>query len=143
MIDKDLEAKLEKIDITGPAPIKDPERQYYFIKKCRKYVKEKSEELGRPLTACSRTFGCQMNARDSEKLSGILREAGYVETESEDADFVIYNTCTVRENANLRVYGRLGVLHGYKKKNPNMKIALCGWLSHLFSNSQMSFRGLF
>ncbi len=67
-----------------------------------------------------------MNARDSEKLSGILREAGYVETESEDADFVIYNTCTVRENANLRVYGRLGVLHGYKKKNPNMKIALCG-----------------
>ena len=126
MIDKDLEAKLEKIDITGPAPIKDPERQYYFIKKCRKYVKEKSEELGRPLTACSRTFGCQMNARDSEKLSGILREAGYVETESEDADFVIYNTCTVRENANLRVYGRLGVLHGYKKKNPNMKIALCG-----------------
>ena len=126
MIDKDLEAKLEKIDITGPAPIKDPERQYYFIKKCRKYVKEKSEELGRPLTACSRTFGCQMNARDSEKLSGILREAGYVETENEDADFVIYNTCTVRENANLRVYGRLGVLHGYKKKNPNMKIALCG-----------------
>ena len=67
-----------------------------------------------------------MNARDSEKLSGILREAGYVETESEDADFVIYNTCTVRENANLRVYGRLGVLHGYKKKNPHMKIALCG-----------------
>ena len=66
------------------------------------------------------------DARDSEKLSGILREAGYVETESEDADFVIYNTCTVRENANLRVYGRLGVLHGYKKKNPNMKIALCG-----------------
>jgi tRNA-2-methylthio-N6-dimethylallyladenosine synthase len=67
-----------------------------------------------------------MNARDSEKLAGILREVGYVETQSEEADFVIYNTCTVRENANLRVYGRLGVLHGYKKKNPHMKIALCG-----------------
>lgn len=67
-----------------------------------------------------------MNARDSEKLAGILREVGYVETENEEADFVIYNTCTVRENANLRVYGRLGVLHGYKKKNPHMKIALCG-----------------
>ena len=114
------------IDLNRPAPITEPERQYYFIKKVQEYVKAQSEKLGRPLTANITTFGCQMNARDSEKLSGILREAGYVETESEDADFVIYNTCTVRENANLRVYGRLGVLHGYKKKNPNMKIALCG-----------------
>ena len=114
------------IDLNRPAPTTEPERQYYFIKKVQEYVKAQSEKLGRPLTANITTFGCQMNARDSEKLSGILREAGYVETESEDADFVIYNTCTVRENANLRVYGRLGVLHGYKKKNPHMKIALCG-----------------
>ena len=114
------------IDLNRPAPTTEPERQYYFIKKVQEYVKAQSEKLGRPLTANITTFGCQMNARDSEKLSGILREAGYVETESEDADFVIYNTCTVRENANLRVYGRLGVLHGYKKKNPNMKIALYG-----------------
>ena len=114
------------IDLNRPAPTTEPERQYYFIKKVQEYVKAQSEKLGRPLTANITTFGCQMNARDSEKLSGILREAVYVETESEDADFVIYNTCTVRENANLRVYGRLGVLHGYKKKNPNMKIALCG-----------------
>ena len=114
------------IDLNRPAPTTEPERQYYFIKKVQEYVKAQSEKLGRPLTANITTFGCQMNARDSEKLSGILREAGYVETESEDADFIIYNTCTVRENANLRVYGRLGVLHGYKKKNPNMKIALCG-----------------
>ena len=114
------------IDLNRPAPTTEPERQYYFIKKVQEYVKAQSEKLGRPLTANITTFGCQMNARDSEKLSGILREAGCVETESEDADFVIYNTCTVRENANLRVYGRLGVLHGYKKKNPNMKIALCG-----------------
>lgn len=114
------------IDLNRPAPTTEPERQYYFIKKVQEYVKSQSEKLGRSLTANITTFGCQMNARDSEKLSGILREAGYVETESEDADFVIYNTCTVRENANLRVYGRLGVLHGYKKKNPNMKIALCG-----------------
>jgi tRNA-2-methylthio-N6-dimethylallyladenosine synthase len=117
---------MEMIDLNRPAPTTEPERQYYFIKKVQEYVKAQSEKLGRPLTANITTFGCQMNARDSEKLSGILREAGYVETENEDADFVIYNTCTVRENANLRVYGRLGVLHGYKKKNPNMKIALCG-----------------
>ena len=120
------EISLDLVDIDVKAPEFEPNRQFYFMAKARDYVKRKSAELGRPMTFFTQTFGCQMNARDSEKLSGILREAGYVETESEDADFVIYNTCTVRENANLRVYGRLGVLHGYKKKNPNMKIALCG-----------------
>ena len=67
-----------------------------------------------------------MNARDSEKLVGILEKVGYEIMEDENADFVIYNTCTVRDNANQRVYGRLGVLNGYKRKNPHMKIALCG-----------------
>ena len=57
---------------------------------------------------------------------GILEKVGYEIIEDENADFVIYNTCTVRDNANQRVYGRLGVLNGYKKKNPHMKIALCG-----------------
>ena len=104
----------------------ETKRQYEFMAKAREYVKKQSEELGRPLTYCVTTFGCQMNARDSEKLTGILEEIGYVAAEDEKADFVIYNTCTVRENANLRVYGRLGVLHGYKKKNKHMTIALCG-----------------
>ena len=85
-----------------------------------------SQELGRPLTYCSVCFGCQMNAKDSEKLEGILETIGYVRTDSEEADFLIMNTCTVRENANLRVYGRLGQLKKYKKKNPHMMIALCG-----------------
>ena len=67
-----------------------------------------------------------MNARDSEKLTGVLEEIGYQEIQEETADFVIYNTCTVRENANQRVYGRLGYLHSLKKKNPHMMIALCG-----------------
>ena len=75
---------------------------------------------------CIHTFGCQMNARDSEKLEGILETVGYHIVETEDADFVVYNTCTVRENANLRVYGRLGQLGKYKKKNPGMIISLCG-----------------
>ena len=104
----------------------ETKRQYEFMEKAKGYVKQQSEELGRPLTYCVTTFGCQMNARDSEKLTGILEEIGYVAAADEKADFVIYNTCTVRENANLRVYGRLGVLHGYKKKNPYMTIALCG-----------------
>lgn len=122
----DIEMLIEAQDLTLPPPEREPQRQYYFIKKCREIVKKKSEELGRPLYACSVCIGCQMNARDSEKLVGILERIGYVETDTEDADFVIYNTCTVRENANNKVYGRLGVLQNYKKKNPHMLIGLCG-----------------
>ncbi len=116
-----------KIDLSKEAPAAEPDRQYYFIAKAREYVKKQSEELGRPLTFCVTTFGCQMNARDSEKLSGILEQIGYVEeADEEKADFVIYNTCTVRENANQRVYGRLGQLNRVKKQNPHMMIGLCG-----------------
>ena len=123
----EFEKILENIDLNQPAPDEEIMRQYYFIKKCRESVSMLSEKLGRPLLACIKTFGCQMNSRDSEKLTGILEKIGYVETEEEEADFVIYNTCTVRENANLRVYGRLGYLHSLKKrKNPHMMIALCG-----------------
>lgn len=100
--------------------------QFDYIEKAKEYVKKESAHLGRPLTYCVHTFGCQMNARDSEKLVGILEQVGYVEGEDEHSDFVIYNTCTVRENANNKVYGRLGYLSNYKKKNPSMKIALCG-----------------
>lgn len=117
---------LDRADVNCTPPDFEPQRQYYFMAKCRQTVKSERERLGRPLYACTQTFGCQMNARDSEKLSGILRSIGFEETESEDADFVIYNTCTVRDNANQRVYGRLGVLNGYKKKNSEMKVALCG-----------------
>ena len=116
-----------EIDLTKEAPVTEPQRQYYYIAKAKQYVRELSEELGRPLKACITTFGCQMNAKDSEKLLGILEQMGYVEeTDESKADFVIYNTCTVRENANLRVYGRLGQLNRVKKKNPHMMIGLCG-----------------
>ena len=108
-------------------PSEEPARQYYFMDIAKKYVAELAEQKGAPLTFCVTTFGCQMNARDSEKLVGILEKIGYVEAPDEKADFVIYNTCTVRENANNKVYGRLGYLHGFKKKkNPHMLIGLCG-----------------
>lgn len=116
----------DNIDLTQNPPQEEPDRQYYYIAKARQYVQEKSRKKGRPLTFCVNTFGCQMNARDSEKLIGILEQIGYVKKETEDADFVIYNTCTVRENANNKVYGRLGYLHSQKKKNPDMMIGLCG-----------------
>ena len=117
---------LDRVDIHCIPPDFEPQRQYYFMAKCRQIVKSESERLGHPLYACTVTFGCQMNARDSEKLAGILERIGYVLTEDEDADFVIYNTCTVRDNANQRVYGRLGFLNSKKKQKPHMKIALCG-----------------
>ena len=119
--------ELLDIDITKEAPVQEPDRQYYYMAKARKYVAQKSEEIGRPLTFCVTTFGCQMNARDSEKLVGILEQIGYIEEPDEEkADFVIYNTCTVRENANKRVYGRLGQLGHMKKEKPYMFIGLCG-----------------
>lgn len=124
---QEIEEILEQMDLRQPAPETEPMRQYWFMKKARELVKEQSEKLGRPLTACTTTFGCQMNARDSEKLLGVLEQIGYQEeTNEEDADFVIYNTCTVRENANMRVYGRLGQLNRVKKQKPHMLIGLCG-----------------
>lgn len=72
-------------------------------------------------------MGCQMNAHDSEKLEGMLDEMGYERTQEEtEADFIIYNTCCVRENAELKVYGKLGWLKHYKKENPDAVVALCG-----------------
>ncbi|MBR6270730.1 MAG: tRNA (N6-isopentenyl adenosine(37)-C2)-methylthiotransferase MiaB [Lachnospiraceae bacterium] len=104
----------------------ESDRQKFYTDQLKALVSEKETALGRRLTFCVVTFGCQMNARDSEKLTGILTEAGYKETDSEQADFVLYNTCTVRENANERLYGRLGHLNHYKKSHPETVIAVCG-----------------
>ena len=120
------EIHLNKIDIAGGPPAEEPARPYYFMAKCQDWVREFEQKKGRRPTAFIQTFGCQMNARDSEKLLGILEEAGFVQGADENSDFVLYNTCTVRENANLKVYGRLGYLGGLKRKNPDMLIALCG-----------------
>lgn len=114
------------IENMAQIPEDETARQFYFMDKAKIYVEELAAKLGRKPTCCVNTFGCQMNARDSEKLVGILERVGYEIIEDENADFVIYNTCTVRDNANQKVYGRLGVLNGYKRKNPDMKIALCG-----------------
>lgn len=111
---------------TDTPPTEEPARQYYFMEIAKIYVQRLSAFKGFPLTFHVSTFGCQMNARDSEKLTGILEEIGYEKNDSEEADFVLYNTCTVRENANNKVYGRLGYLNGFRKKNPFMMIGLCG-----------------
>ena len=110
-------------EILISAPLNEPERQHYFIEKLKEYFTSSNDKK----KACVATFGCQMNARDSEKLTGILTDIGFDEGDKEEtADFVIFNTCTVRENANEHLYGRLGRLKQSKKNNPDMIIAVCG-----------------
>ncbi|WP_139904596.1 tRNA (N6-isopentenyl adenosine(37)-C2)-methylthiotransferase MiaB [Clostridium thermarum] len=73
------------------------------------------------------TWGCQMNEEDSEKLSGMLKNIGCIRTEvKEQADIIIFNTCAVRENAELKVFGNLGALKKLKEERPDLIIALCG-----------------
>ena len=106
--------------------IDETARQKEFIELARILTDQKSNLLGRPLTYCLTTFGCQMNEKQSEAVAGIMDEIGYHRQDNEEADVVIYNTCTVRENANLKVYGRLGHLHSLKDHNKDMKIILFG-----------------
>ncbi len=77
-----------------------------------------------------RTYGCQMNAHDSERISGVLDAAGYLPAEpGEEADLVVFNTCAVRENADNRLYGNLGHLAPRKQVQPGMQIAVGGCLA--------------
>ncbi|MEY4425157.1 MAG: hypothetical protein RJB56_784 [Actinomycetota bacterium] len=76
-----------------------------------------------------RTYGCQMNVHDSERLTGLLEGAGYVAGESGTADVVVFNTCAVRENADNKLYGNLGQLYTQKLENPNLQIAVGGCLA--------------
>ena len=97
------------------------------IKKIRAVNDKYTEETGKKKKYFILTMGCQMNAHDSEKLSFMLTDMGYEQTETEnEADFILYNTCCVRENAEEKVYGRLGYLKHYKESNKDITIALCG-----------------
>ncbi len=108
--------------------LKEALRQREYIEKMRSVLRDRTASFGRVPTYFIETLGCQMNAKDSEKFAGILEEIGYVKARGEfEADLVLYNTCTVRENANTKIYGHLGQLGAVKKReNPGMRIALCG-----------------
>jgi tRNA-2-methylthio-N6-dimethylallyladenosine synthase len=84
---------------------------------------------GAPRTYEVRTFGCQMNVHDSERLSGSLEAAGYIRAEAGQADVVVINTCAVRENADNKLYGNLGILASVKREHEGMQIAVGGCLA--------------
>ena len=81
------------------------------------------------LTYEVRTYGCQMNVHDSERISGLLESAGYIKAEDVDPDLVVFNTCAVRENADNKLYGNLGMMLPKKEANPNLQIAVGGCLA--------------
>lgn len=111
--------------ILADAPSEETARLSYFIEQDRTILRGLYPEK-QPAFA-STCMGCQSNNLISESLDGTLKAIGYVQTEVEqEADFVIFNTCTIRENANEHLYGRLGALKQPKLKNPDMIIAICG-----------------
>lgn len=118
-----MEVFVNKIDNANEI---EGKKQLNIINELRESYDIEYKRTGKRKTYHIVTFGCQMNSRDSEKISGILKQIGYIETDTEDADFVLYNTCTVRENANNRVYGRLGYVGRQKKKRSGMLVAICG-----------------
>ena len=89
-----------------------------------------------PRTYEVRTFGCQMNVHDSERMSGLLEANGYVRAaEGEEPDLVVFNTCAVRENASNRLYGHLGQLASVKRRHEGMQIAVGGCLAQKDQNT--------
>ena len=85
--------------------------------------------------AYTHTFGCQQNEADTERIRGMLHEMGYEMTDStEEADFILFNTCAVREHAEDRAFGNIGALSHLKKKRPDVVIALCGCMAQQEKN---------
>ncbi len=114
-------SKRENLIVT----VEEIKLQEMYIEKVAEKVKTKFV-TGKPMVNIT-TWGCQMNEHDSENIFGMLEKMGYGVTEEQsDADLIIYNTCAVRENAELKVYGNLHVLKKYKEKNPDLVIAVCG-----------------
>ncbi len=105
----------------------DINMQRELIRELRIINAQKEKLLGRKLRACVQTFGCQQNEADSEKLLGTALACGYEKCDNvEDADLIIYNTCAVREHAELRALSKTGQLKHLKEKNPDLLIGLWG-----------------
>ena len=112
-----------------PKYISDAEllSQWDYMKKVSAISADFQSIQGRPPSAYTKTFGCQQNENDTERINGMLEEMGYVFTDRpENADFILFNTCAVRDHAEQKVYGTVGSLASVKRARPDTVIALCG-----------------
>ena len=101
------------------------QQQRPYSEKVRQHYIDKKPDS--PPLACVRTFGCQQNVADSERIKGMLAEMGFGFTEQpEEADLILFNTCAVREHASDRVFGNVGALKHIKRRRPEVLIAVCG-----------------
>ena len=100
------------------------------IDRQKQYMSQVSELPLNGRMACVQTYGCQQNENDSRRICGMLREMGFLFTDDLNlADLIVFNTCAVRENAELKVYGKVGALKHHKRRKPSLKIALCGCMT--------------
>ena len=119
------------------------ERQRLFSAEVRHLNEDHAALSGVPRKAFVRTYGCQQNVADGERIKGLLEEMGYALTEDEAAaDFILFNTCAIREHAEDRVFGNVGALKHYKRRRPSILIGLCGCMvqqEHVPERIQKSF----
>lgn len=116
--------------ITMVIPKEEMEKQFRFSEEINQVNMHKKAMSGIAPRAFVKTFGCQMNEHDSEKIKGMLVSMGYgIVDEAEGADIVVFNTCCVRENAEDKVFGHIGLLKWYKRRKPDMIIAICGCMT--------------
>jgi len=106
---------------------KEIAKQKAYLMKLKEYCENFRVRTGHSPLANTETYGCQQNENDTERIRGMLKEAGFEFCDNaKNADLVVYNTCAVRENAEQKVFGRLGILKHIKEERPEMMIALCG-----------------
>ncbi|MGX8691682.1 MAG: tRNA (N6-isopentenyl adenosine(37)-C2)-methylthiotransferase MiaB, partial [Eubacteriales bacterium] len=100
-------------------------RQFEYMTEVKRLLQDRFGDV--PPKAFTHTYGCQGNVADGERIDGLLEQMGYEFTnDPSEADFILFNTCAVREHAEERVYGNVGRLKKFKETNPNLVIALCG-----------------
>ena len=113
--------------MTQRVDAKEISRQKEFVMKIKQFVSNEAAKSGKAPLALTETYGCQQNENDTERIRGILSECGFEFTDNpQTADIIIYNTCAVRENAEQKVFGRLGILKHIKEQRRDLIIGLCG-----------------
>lgn len=121
-----MERLFDLKELRESAPKEEPARQFYYMDRLRELVAVKKQE-GYRARCMVEVMGCQMSAKDGEKLLGILTSVGFTETDDDrDCDVMLFTTCTVRENANQKLYGRVGRLKHQYERRPGMVIGITG-----------------